>query len=573
MTRLPWAVSVSLVVATATLACAPQAPPAASQPRGQQPVTIQQIVVTIFSDPPGLQNELTNPTPSAGSVPGLGELYALVNGSLSYLDSDNVSQPWLLEALPSVENGLWQVFPDGRMEVTWRLRPGIKWHDGIPMTVDDLRFTLDVYRDREIGVVAVPGLSLVEAVEVRDPQTAVVKWERPFIDADTYFSAAPTRVPTMWPLPRHILEQPFKENKAGFLGLAYWSTEFIGAGPFRVQEWVAGSHVMLSANPDYVWGRPKLDQIEVRFMQDRNALKAALLAGAVHVPIGRGLNVEDAIQLQANSQEVKVQLGGTLGGVLPIYPQFIDPEPRIVLNVQFRRALLMAIDRQELTDTLNNGLGPVAHSWVQADQPEGRAIEPRIVRYPYDPRAAAQLIEGLGYSRGADGFYQASDGSRLSIGLLTHEQNSFHVPTSLSVQTAWQRAGVDVQLDVLSVSRARDLRVRALFPAFFLLSKGVLRSPETYFTRSAIPLPENNFAGGNAARYGSAEIDALIERYSRTIPFGERMAVLGELVSHQTDQVMMLPLFFQGGAFVLGSARVKNVLAGQVWNVHQWELT
>jgi peptide/nickel transport system substrate-binding protein len=337
-------------------------------------------------------------------------------------------------------------------------------------------------------------------------------------------------------------------------------------------DWVAGSHAMLGANEEYVLGRPRIDQIELRFFQDRSALKASLLAGAVHVPMGRGLNVEDALQLRANTQEVKVQLGGTLGGVLPIYPQFIDYDPPVVANLQFRRALLMAIDRQELSDTLNNGLGPVAHSWVQPDQPEGRAIEGRIVRYPYDPRAAVQTIEALGFTRGADGIYQASDGTKLSIGLLTHEQNSFHVPTALAVQTYWQRNGLDVQLDILSVARATDLRARALFPSFFLLSKGALRGPEAYFTRSAIPLPENNFFGGNASRYGSAELDGLVERYARTISFPDRMAVLGDMVQHRTDQVHMLPLFFQGAAFVLGSARVKNVLGGQVWNAHLWEL-
>jgi peptide/nickel transport system substrate-binding protein len=557
---------------TLAVACASSAPQARSDTGQPATTTRKQIVATIFSDPAGLHHELTNPVPSSGSVPGVAEFYSLVSGSLSYVDSDNVSHPWLLERLPTVENGLWQVLADGRMEVTWRLRPGIKWHDGVPMTADDIRFALDVYRDREIGVVAVPGLTLIDGVDVRDAQTAVVKWQRPFIDADALFSAAARSLPTMWPLPRHLLEQPLQENKAGFLGLPYWTGEFVGVGPFKMQEWVAGSHAVLNANVEYVLGRPKLDQIELRFFQDRGALKAALLAGAVHVPMGRGLNVEDAVQLRDNTQGVKVQLGGTLAGVLPIYPQFIDPDPPIVANPQFRRAMLMAADRQELTDTLNDGLGPVAHSWVQADQPEGRAIDNRIVRYPHDPRAAAQMLENLGYSRGPDGGFRAADGTRLSVGLLTHDQNSFHVPTSLSVQTHWQRAGVDVQLEVLPVARATDLRARALFPSFILLSKGVLRGPEAYFTRSTIPRAENNYFGGNAARHGTAELDALVDQYTRTIPFGERMAILGDMVHEQTDQVTMLPLFFQGAAFILGSVRVKGVLGGQVWNSHLWEL-
>jgi len=561
-----------LMLALVGSACGPLTPPAASDIRNQPPAIKKQIVASIFSQPAGLHQELTNPTPSSGSVPGLSEFYTLLNGAISYLDSDNVRQAWFVEALPTVDNGLWQVFPDGRMETTWRLKPGIKWHDGMPMTADDLRFTVDVYRDREIETVVVPALALVMGLDVRDPLTVVVQWRGLFIGADIFFSSTSPRVATMWPLPRHILEQPFQENKAGFFGLPYWREGFVGAGPFRMLEWMEGSHALLGANDEYVLGRPRVDQIEVRFFTDRGALKAALLAGAVHVHAGRGLNVEDVLQIQSNSQDVKVQLGGTLAGVLPIYPQFIDPDPPIVANVQFRRAALMAIDRQELTDALNNGLGPIAHSWVQADQPEGRAIEGRIVRYPYDPRAAMQMIEALGYSKGADGIFRAGDGTKLSIGLLTHEQNSFHVPTALSVQTHWQRLGLDVQLDILPVPRATDLRARALFPSFILLSKGVIAGPDGYFTRSAVPLPENNFFGGNASRYGSAELDGLIERYVRTIPFPERTAILGDMVHLQSDQVHMLPLFFQGGAFVLGSPRLKNVLGGHVWNAHLWEL-
>ena len=101
---------------------------------------------------------------------------------------------------------------------------------------------------------------------------------------------------------------------------------------------------------------------------------------------------------------------------------------------------------------------------------------------------------------------------------------------------------------------------------------GSARSASTYFSRSAIPVSENNFAGGNAGRYGTAELDDLIERYARTIPFSDRMGILGDIVQHQTDQVTILPLFFQGAAFVLGAAHLNNVLSGQVWNANAWEL-
>jgi len=523
------------------------------------------MVASIFSDPAGLHLEMTNP--STGSTPGIAELFQLLDGSLTYLDGDNTRQALLTDAVPTIENGRWQVLPDGRMETTWRLKPGIKWHDGTPMTADDLRFTLQVYRDREIGVFPVAGLGLIEAIEAPDAQTAVVKWQKLFIDADGLFSSGAT----MRILPRHLLEQPFQENSASLLNLPYWREEFVGIGPYRMQEWTLGSHALLVANDAYALGRPRIDQVEVRFFRDLGAIKAGLLAGTINAHFGRGLNVEDVLQIKDRSSEIKVQLGGTLSGMLPVWPQLLNPEPAIIGNVQFRRALLMAIDRQQMTDTINSGLGPVAHSWVQPDRPEGRAIEGSLVRYGFDPRAAAQMTEDLGYTKPADGIYQAADGTKLAFQLRTSEQIAIQVPATLSVKDSWQQLGLDVSVDVLPLAQSTDLRLRSTYPSFLLINRGTLLTPDGHFNRAAIPLPETNFVGGNTARYGTPELDRLIERYVSTIPFPERMALLGEIVHYQSEQVTLLPLLFIGAAYVLGSERLENMLANQVWNAHLWD--
>src|SRR2546422_703910 len=86
---------------------------------------------------------------------------------------------------------------------------------------------------------------------------------------------------------------------------------------------------------------------------------------------------------------------GGRGTATPIFPQFIDPDPGIISNVQFRRALLMGIDRQELNDTLNFGLGTVANTWLQTDRPEYPSVASQVVAYDHDPRRAIGIIEGL----------------------------------------------------------------------------------------------------------------------------------------------------------------------------------
>src|SRR5439155_14245981 len=149
-----------LLAAILASACAPSPGP---QSGGSGPVTTarKQISASLFADPAGLHQELMAPRGTSTSTPGLPELYAMLDGALTYLDGENLRHPWLGEAVPSVENGLWTIHPDGRMETTWRIKPGTKWHDGNPVTADDLLFTLEVYRDREIGVPPLPSVRMI----------------------------------------------------------------------------------------------------------------------------------------------------------------------------------------------------------------------------------------------------------------------------------------------------------------------------------------------------------------------------------------------------------------------------
>jgi len=158
----------------------------------------------------------------------------------------------------------------------------------------------------------------------------------------------------------------------------------------------------------------------------------------------------------------------------------------------------------------------------------------------------------------------------------THTQNSVHEPGTLAVARYWTSLGIDAQVEILSADAAHDLQWRAEFPAFFFIVRGLrIDHPDQNFARKVIPTTDNHYAGGNTGRYGSAELDGYIDRYLTTIPFGDRMAALADMVHLQSDQVQLLPLFFQGAAFVVGSNRLQNVIAGngQAWNAHQWDLT
>src|SRR4029450_5999567 len=96
--------------------------------------------------------------------------------------------PMLAEAVPTIDNGLWKVLSDGRMETTWRIRDGVRWHDGQPFTSDDLAFTVQLGQDPALTAFSTAEFAFIEGGETPDPRTITVRWKEPFINADQMFS-------------------------------------------------------------------------------------------------------------------------------------------------------------------------------------------------------------------------------------------------------------------------------------------------------------------------------------------------------------------------------------------------
>ncbi len=507
-----------------------------------------------------------------GSVAGLDAVEELVHTGLTHRGVDGVLAPRLAQATPSIENGLWQVNPDGRMRTTWTLRPEARWQDGTPLTTSDLHFAVAVEQDAELALPRNPAYDLIESVEATDERTIVVNWRRPYIEADAMFGHL-----VGLPLPRHLLEQPFHEDKAGFFSQPYWTEAYVGAGAFRLREWVADSHALLHANDSYVLGRPKIDEIEVRFMPDPNTVVANLLAGTVQLTLGRGPSFEQGMHLKENWRDGQVIFRP--GGWIVITPQLLTPNPAIVGNLEFRRALLHAVDRQEMVESLMAGQSSVGHAFISPDDPEYRAVEGSIVKYEYDPRQARRMLDELGLTRGADGMLELSPGQRLSVEISTTVQNDMHLKSMPATAEYWKQAGVAVDQVPIPLQRIQDREYRATFPAFTLGLMSVGLSPQDImrYHSSATPLPENRFTvTGNTARYMSPELDAMIERYTTTVPRDERLRALGQVINHQTTNVTAMGLFHYVNPTMVAS-RLQNVTgrtvgATEAWNAHQWEL-
>ncbi len=539
------------------------APGAATQQ--QAPAGPKRLTIAVISEPVGFNLAIET---QRLSVTQAGLAYFLFPG-LTVLDHQEALHATLGEAVPSIENGLWKLFPDGRMETTHPIRPGASWHDGTPLTGEDLRFTVDVLSDRDLPQFRMLGIDLIERVEV-GPRSVVVTWKQPFIDADSLFSMTGNSSRSV-PLPRHLLEQEYLNNKAGFTELRYWSDEFVGLGPYRLKEWVRGSHLVLGAFDGYVLGRPKIDEIQVRFIPDPNTLIANMLSGAVDMPYGSIVGMDQALTVQEQWRDGQVVMDPS--GWVVAYPQFIDPQPRIVLNVQFRRALLYAVDRQQLADTLMKGLLPVADSVFSPGTREYEATKDSVVHYAYDPARASRMLEELGYTRGADGILRDASGEQLHLEVRAYAQRDIHQKTLFPLVEFWKQIGVAAEPVALPANRAQDAREQATFPSFLVLRQdnGVGRLVALHSSQARVP--ERNYQGTNNGRYQNPEMDSLVDRFQMTIPWNERMQVAGEIVRHFGEQLPVLPLFYDALPIFI-SNRVVNVYpqGNLAWNVHEWDL-
>ena len=569
MRRFSWACGV--IVAIALLGCAPAIAPQRTADREAESGSSapKRITAAIMVDPTTVFLQM-----DVGTLPGTDTMQALVHAGLSVVDDRGGRQAQLAERVPSLENGLWKVFPDGRMETTWHIRSGAVWHDGAPVSAQDMLFTAAVGQDKDLPRFSDLDFKSVESVEATDPRTITVRWREPFIDANAMFAAE-----FAYPLPSHLLEDVYRENKPAFMDLPYWSTDYVGAGPFRLREWQHGSHILLEAFDRFPLGKPKIDSIEVKFIPYGNTLVAAILAGSVELTLGRSISVEQAAQVDEQWREGRIAV--TPQGMLRLWWQALNPSPSVILDVRFRRALLQAIDRDELAETLQRGVAPAAHSFLYpgpASVPRDRG--PLSVRYNFDPRQSAAALSELGYRRGADGMLRDASGQPLAVGLVVSPSQEINVRSTLAVADYWKQVGVDASTSLQPErSGIEKLKYEAEWPGFTLIRGNTDLEGLSILHSAQARLPERGYNGSNRGNYMNPELDSLIDRYFVTIPAGERMETLGRIIHHISDQLPILPLYY-GAEPAAISHRLRNVgpkpagPAGQTqaWNAHEWDV-
>jgi peptide/nickel transport system substrate-binding protein len=515
------------------------------------------VVTIAFTQEPDSLNPLYTTQYFAGLARSL-----YLKGAWDFDDSLNLV-PVLAAEIPSVENG--GISADGRV-ITIRLRPDAKWSDGTPVTSDDFVFTAEMYASEKNSPLGrgVFGASIGAVVTAPDAQTVVVTFPQPYAPwAANLFGAV---------LPAHVLRPVFES--AGTLDGADWNTNpTVVNGPFLLKEYARGQFLLFERNPNYVGGVPKVEQILITIVPDEAAQVAAIKAGASD--LGVFLAPADALDLQASApvEIVTVTSGYNEGWFFNLRTGENAGHPALQ-DVRVRRAISLAIDRQELIEGLLNNLqGPAVSFW------DGTPYQDPSLQPPeYNPERAAALLDEAGWALGADGV-RAKDGVQLKLRYATN-MRSLRRDAQQVIQQQLARVGIATELinyenrQFLASYENEGPIARGLFDVAQWAISPQFPDPNTSrFLSSEIGTAENNYVGANWSHVRDAELDALFAAQRTTVDYDERVAIFHKISRIVTENVYWMPLWQDKDIWSI-SKRLSNVRisgATAFWNVVEWE--
>jgi peptide/nickel transport system substrate-binding protein len=478
--------------------------------------------------------------------------------------------PQLAVELPSTERGTWRVNADGTMETTWRLRPNVKWHDGTPFTSADLVFWFSVLKDPFLPSVNLIGLDQVATTSAPDPLTFTVHWSEIYYRAD--------RFPDTGPIPRHLLDKLYEQKDAeAFLGSRYFTSEFIGLGPYRMTRWDPGSEIEFARFDGYFEGPPALDRVIVRTISDFNTMASNVLAEAVDLATAPGEQMDVASDLkrrwEGNGNRVRTDANDRVRVVyLQVRPDYARPRNALI-NPAVRQALFFASDRPALAQVVTDALSPVADSWLAPTNPLRKELEASIPQYPHDPSRAGPLMAQAGWVRGSDGILvNPESGDRLELDLRTRPGSGSQRELFV-LADQWSAIGVAPIVTTTPPTLVGDREYLATYPGIQTsrLESEDASNGRRLHTRN-IAAPGNRWSGRNGAGYSNPRADALSDRLVATIDRTEQIRLQRELLQEMLGDVAFIPMFWDI-ELALVTKRVKgDVSAVETgWNISTWD--
>jgi ABC-type transport system substrate-binding protein len=399
--------------------------------------------------------------------------------------------------------------------IVFRLRRGVRFHDGRELTAKDVRFTYETLMDPRNLSPRVPDFEPIKAVESPDSYTVRVTYKELFQPGFESWG--------MGILPEHLLNREALAAEARAAGKdpaafsvrdSGFNRRPVGSGPFRFAAWESDVSIRLVRYDDYWEGPPNFHEYLVRILPDALTAELAFYAGTAD---GYGAQAHQVARLQDDPRfhvNSLLSLGYSYIGYNLRRPPFQD--------VRVRTALGMAIDVDEIIRYVLYGQG----GRTTGPYPQQTEFyDPGIKPLPYDPAGAARLLAEAGWRRNAQGILE-KDGQPLEFTLITNSGNEERQAIMVIAQNAWRRLGVKVE--ILSLEWAVFIRERVNkldFDAVVLgWAMGLDADLFQIFHSSQAGPQQLNFVG-----YANPRADELMGRIRREYDEARQTAMAREL--------------------------------------------
>ncbi len=451
--------------------------------------------------------------------------------------------PRVAARIPSIDDGTVRIDPDGRMVVTWQLRPDVTWADGQPVTAEDFAFGFQVQNDSRLSFGRGALGRRVKSVTTLDEHTLSMVWNEPYYLA-TSVGTAPN---ALQPLPRHVLQAAYVGGSVdAFENHPYWTSEFLHIGPYRPSQFDPQSESVFEAVPTYFLGAPKVGTIIIRKLGDPNAAYAALLGGSIDLAVSNALTPSIALELRerwANSGEGTVHIGsGVTQFIAPQFSADLQAEPAF-LDPVVRRALYRAVDKEGWASVVMGGNveGAVATGLLPENHPLAAFVKDSLAAFSYDPRQTAAALEQAGWSRGGDGMLiHVPDGRRFSTAVWSTNENEATILADM-----WKQVGLDTSVYVVPRARQTDLQFWQSFPGVEVSSRGygdtLLERMDCAFSATAA----NAYVGDNRGHYCDRQrMDPLLGQYRGSLARSDQGAAIRRIADAVADDLPIMPVYF-----------------------------
>ncbi len=451
----------------------------------------------------------------------------------------------------------WDVNADASV-YTFYLRDGITWSDGEPFTADDVEFTYMTFMNPDTGSPRVSDLtSQIDTMDVLDPLTIQFNLKGAFPDFPVDNGVYNLIAKHVW----EDIDPAAMQQDGGATGQD--PSRVVGTGPFLFEEWVTGDHVTLVPNDNYWNGAPILDEYIFKILPDDAAAVNQLKTGE----IDWASLTPSAVEEFEGNDDVSVVDYPTLS--FTFYGLNLDAETTgLFQDVEVRQAMLYALDREAMLQSIYFGYGEVAVGTIPT---MSWAYNPESIdlKYPYDPEQAEALLDEAGWTDTNGNGVRDKDGQELSFTMYSIAGNAVYEAMLVAMQEYWNQIGVEMTPSpepfpalVERITETFD------FEAFLVgFSWGAAVDQSTMFTCDA--------AGGNGfniTSYCNPEVDAILAEALSEPDQAKRIELYNEFQNIVVEELPETVTFFGRGINGLAT-RVHNVYPNTVnerFNSQTW---